>query len=83
MVDLKATLYDSSGRIVAVADLATQVEAKIAVASVAGDVYYLAIQGSGFGNPMASPPTGYTSYGSLGQYVVTGYFTQDPLAAAF
>lgn len=42
---------------------------------------HLGIDGVGFGTPLASTPTGYTDYGSLGQYLVSGTLqstTQPP-----
>lgn len=35
--------------------------------------YYLHVRNSGAGDPFSSTPTGYTAYGSLGQYFITGY----------
>ncbi|MFN5516540.1 MAG: Calx-beta domain-containing protein, partial [Cyanobacteriota bacterium] len=46
----------------------------------AGD-YFIEIDGVGFGNPTSSSPTGYSDYGSLGQYYITGSILQ-PLAQA-
>jgi hypothetical protein len=37
--------------------------------------YYLYVRNSGAGNPQVSPPSGYTAYGSLGQYFINGYVT--------
>lgn len=34
--------------------------------------YFLEIDGVGAGNPLVSPPTGYTDYGSLGRYTISG-----------
>ena len=33
-------------------------------------VYYLHVRNTGLGNPLAPPPEGYTSYGSVGQYFI-------------
>jgi hypothetical protein len=35
--------------------------------------YYLHVRNSGAGDPFSSTPTGYTAYGSLGQYFISGY----------
>ena len=40
--------------------------------------YYLSIQGTGFGNP---PTDGYSDYGSLGYYGISGSFTGPELTA--
>ena len=48
---------------------------------LAAGTYHLGIDGVGFGTPLASTPTGYTDYGSLGQYLVSGTLqstTQPP-----
>jgi hypothetical protein len=48
----------------------------VIASALAGGTYYIAVDGVGFGNPLATPPTGYTEYGSLGQYMVTGTYTR-------
>jgi hypothetical protein len=40
--------------------------------NLAEGVYYLLIRGVGTGDPFSSTPTGYTSYGSVGQYFISG-----------
>lgn len=37
--------------------------------------YYLTVRNSGAGNPLGAFPTGYTSYGSIGQYFINGSVT--------
>jgi len=37
--------------------------------------YYLHVRGTGTGDPLSSTPTGYTAYGSVGQYFVSGSVT--------
>jgi Divergent InlB B-repeat domain/Metallo-peptidase family M12B Reprolysin-like/Viral BACON domain len=37
--------------------------------------YYLHVRNSGAGDPLSSSPTGYTAYGSIGQYFISGYVT--------
>ncbi len=39
---------------------------------VAAGTYYLVVKATGAGTPMTSPPSGYTAYGSLGQYTLAG-----------
>jgi hypothetical protein len=41
-------------------------------ATVSQGTYYLHIDGIGTGDPFNSTPTGYTEYGSLGEYSITG-----------
>ncbi len=38
-----------------------------------GGIYFVAITNSAAGSPYSNPPSGYTKYGSLGQYALTGY----------
>lgn len=73
-LDIKLTLLDSSGTPVATADPATTLDATISTTLAAG-TYYLQIEGVGVGTPFADPPTGYTSYGSIGQYFISGSIT--------
>jgi hypothetical protein len=50
--------------------------------------YYLHVKNTGFGTPLSSSPNGYTSYGTLGQYFVSGAikapvnFVAPPIAEA-
>jgi hypothetical protein len=49
-----------------------------------GLTYYLRVSGAGSGTPQSNPPTGYTSYGSLGAYTISGSFsTQTYVPPAF
>jgi PKD repeat protein len=70
-LDVQAELYDASDNLVAVSDPASLVAASLNVTLDAG-TYYLHIDGTGTGDPLSSSPTGYTEYGSLGQYTISG-----------
>jgi len=70
-LDILAELYDDTGSLVASSNPASLVAATLN-ASVSQGTYYLHIDGIGAGNPYNSTPTGYTEYGSLGEYSVTG-----------
>lgn len=70
-LDIQATLYDSTGAVVAVSD-PTGLRASFTNLQLAAGTYYVALDGVGFGTPRVNPPTGYTDYASLGQYLVTG-----------
>ncbi|MBD2447246.1 hypothetical protein H6G76_08715 [Nostoc sp. FACHB-152] len=65
-LDIWAGLYNSGGTLVASSNPADLLCASITT-SVAPGTYYLAIDGVGNGDPLS---TGYTDYGSLGQYFI-------------
>jgi hypothetical protein len=69
--DLVLTLYDSAGTMLASNNPATETKAVI-TQTVAGGTYYVKISPTGVGTPMNNPPTGYTSYGSIGPYTIAG-----------
>jgi subtilisin-like proprotein convertase family protein len=68
-LDILATLYDSSGAVVATSNPAAALTASISVALAAG-TYYLAIDGTG--KAASGSDSGYSDYGSLGYYSITG-----------
>ena len=67
-LDILAQLIDSAGNVVASVNPADLLSASLSVNLSAG-TYYLRIDGVGKGDPLA---TGYSDYGSLGQYSITG-----------
>jgi len=69
-LDILATVYDSDGAVIAIGDSPTELEANLSLMLERG-TYYVAITGTGFGAPMEDPPSGYTSYGSLGRYYLS------------
>jgi len=75
-LDVYARLYNSVGTLVASDNPTDTTSAVINYTAPVGGTYYLHISGSGTGNPTNNPPTGYTSYGSIGQYFVTGRVVQ-------
>ncbi|MFO0944027.1 MAG: cadherin domain-containing protein [Pirellulales bacterium] len=70
-LDISATLYDSLGNVIATSD-PTGLRASFSNLQLDAGVYYVAVDGVGFGNPTANPPDGYTDYASVGQYMITG-----------
>lgn len=70
-VDLVVELRNSSGQLLLVNNAADRTGAVIQTNVVEG-IYYLTVKGTGAGNPSQSAPTGYTSYGSIGQYFISG-----------
>jgi hypothetical protein len=75
MLDVSASLFNAAGGLVATSNDAARLDATIAVSGLAAGSYYLAIDGVGVGDPLAATPTGYTEYGSLGQYMIRGTYT--------
>jgi PKD repeat protein len=67
-VNLRAELLDSTGAVLGTSDETGTLSAHLSV-NVAGGTYYLRIDGVGEGDPAT---TGYSDYGSLGEYKVTG-----------
>jgi hypothetical protein len=67
-LDILAELYNSAGTLIASSNPTDLLSANI-TANVAAGTYYLKIDGIGKGNPLI---TGYTDYGSLGQYSISG-----------
>lgn len=67
-LDVLARIYNSSGQMIASSNPADALDAAISLNLAAG-TYYLQIDGAGVGNPGS---TGYSDYGSLGQYFITG-----------
>lgn len=79
-LDAKVSLYDSKGTLLAVAKDNPQVNdplsATITIAQAPAGLYYVKVQGTGRGSPMAVDPAvgmtwGYTNYGSMGHYTLT------------
>lgn len=73
-VDLKLELYDANGTLLLTSNPPTDTVATLQTNLVDG-VYYLQISGTGAGDPLSSSPTGYTVYGSIGQYFISGTVT--------
>ncbi|MEH2044289.1 M12 family metallo-peptidase [Nostoc sp.] len=67
-LDILAELYNSAGTLIASSNPTDLLSASITANVVAGN-YYLKIDGIGKENPLS---TGYTDYGSLGQYFISG-----------
>ena len=68
---MQAELLDAAGNVIASANPAETLAATLSLNLAAG-TYFLRIDGTGVGNPSANPPTGYTDYGSIGQYAISG-----------
>jgi Cadherin domain/Putative Ig domain/Metallo-peptidase family M12B Reprolysin-like len=70
-LDVQATLYDAVGNVIAVSDPAG-LRASFSNLSLRVGTYYIKVDGVGFGDPKANPPSGYSDYGSLGHYQIKG-----------
>lgn len=70
-LDILLELYDNAGVLVASSNAANLTTAAISTSLVQG-YYYLHVRNTGTGTPLAASPSGYTSYGSLGQYFLSG-----------
>lgn len=81
-LDVKADLFDASGNLVASSNSSTSLNATFSLNLNAGQ-YYLRVDGTGFGTPGNSPPTGYTEYASLGRYTISGTIVDTPQLAQF
>lgn len=66
-LDILADILDSNGLVLHTSNPIGQIDASFDV-TVSPGTYYLRVQGTGEGDPQQ---TGYTKYGSLGQYTVT------------
>ncbi len=70
-LDIEASLYNSSGALVASSNPFQALNASITTVLAAGQ-YFLKIDGVGAGTPTAATPTGYSDYASLGAYTISG-----------
>ena len=78
MLDVKLTLQNAAGTVIATADDPTRQDASLSVSGLAAGTYYLTVDGTGWGSPTGSPASGWSEYGSLGQYGITGRYSLAP-----
>lgn len=78
-LDALVTLRNSAGTALATSNPVDALNASIAYTVTAPGTYYVSVQGTGKGDPLG---TGYSNYGSLGQYVlnVTHYTPSSNLS---
>jgi alpha-tubulin suppressor-like RCC1 family protein len=67
--DLRLELLDGSGAVLASADPATEVAATL-THTVGAGTFFARVSAAGAGDPLGAPPSGYTAYGSVGQYAL-------------
>lgn len=70
-LDILLELYSDAGTLVASNNSATLTNAAISTTLSQG-YYYLHVRNTGTGTPTISSPSGYTAYGSIGQYFISG-----------
>ncbi len=70
-LDIQLELYDSTFTLIASNNPVATADAAISETVASGD-YYLVLRPVGAGTPTNASVSGYTSYGSLGQYVIDG-----------
>ncbi|MFO7628317.1 MAG: hypothetical protein R6W06_02140 [Prochlorococcaceae cyanobacterium] len=71
-LDISASLYHSDGTWISTSNPLDQITASFSNLYLEAGSYYLAVDGVGVGDPYSNPPSGYTDYASLGQYMVNG-----------
>lgn len=81
-LDILLELQNDSGVIIASNNPPTDVTASISTTLSMG-TYFLYVKPTGAGNPMNSTPTGFTIYGSLGSYELTGTINPIPEPCLF
>ncbi len=70
-LDIALTLRNSSGDAIATSNPTGTLAAQLTTTVSAGS-YTIEVDGVGVGDPLASTPTGYTDYGSIGQFTMVG-----------
>jgi hypothetical protein len=70
-LDVVVELYDTNGVRLLTNNASGVTYARVQTNLVEG-VYYLHVKNAGVASPTSSSPSGYTSYGSIGQYFITG-----------
>jgi PKD repeat protein len=82
-LDAQLDLHDAAGQLLARVNPLEALNATVSTTLPSAGTYYLSVRGVGKGDPLT---TGYTNYGSLGQYALTGTVQsstagQPPVAA--
>lgn len=83
-LDAQLDLHNGAGQLLASVNPLEALNATLSTTLPSAGTYYLSVRGVGKGDPLT---TGYTNYGSLGQYALTGTVPastagQPPVAAA-
>jgi hypothetical protein len=75
MLDVSLELFDAAFNRVHLSSEPGRLDASVDMTNLAGGTYYLVLDGVGIGDPGNPAPTGYTEYGSLGQYMIRGSYS--------
>jgi hypothetical protein len=78
-VDLLIELRGGNGSLLVSDNVSATTAARIQTTLSEG-IYYLHVRSTGVGSPTSNPPSGYTSYGSIGQYFITGSVVRSSIA---
>ena len=78
-LDIKADLYDGTGTLIASSNNSAVLSAGFTLNLAAGQ-YFLHVDGTGWGTPSSSTPSGYSQYASLGQYFIGGSIVTPDIA---
>lgn len=73
-LDILLELYNETNALVSSTNAANRTYAAIQPVLAPGR-YSLLVRNTGAGDPLNSSPSGYTDYGSIGQYFISGYLT--------
>jgi PKD repeat protein len=68
-LDILATLRNAAGTVLATSNPVDSLPATLTASLPSAGTYYVTVDGTGKGDPLA---TGYTDYGSIGQYTISG-----------
>jgi hypothetical protein len=74
-LNVEATLYDGTGTALAVSSPTTSMGTSFTASGLGAGTYYLKLDGVGQGD---AATTGYSDYGSIGNYVLTGTVPEVP-----
>jgi hypothetical protein len=77
-LDVEASLYNSAGMLIETSNPSDTTVAFINAIDQTAGTYYLRVKGVGKGDPLID---GYSDYGSLGQFTVSGYVATSPFKA--
>lgn len=77
-LDVSLKLYDAGGTLILSDNPSDDTQASVS-AQLSEGIYYLHVGNSGTGDPLAASPSGYTEYGSTGQYFISGFVVPSGL----